>query len=357
MTVQFTIAIILMVSLIAIHKQLQFLGQRKLGFEKEQVLVLKTPKFNEINSTVMKNRLRQLTGISDVSIAIGTPFDGGFITSQKSEEQSFSMSEFLVDEDYIRTLGINIIEGRDFMPSDSNSVIVNESMVHAMSWDQALGQKLSGIQGKDMVVIGVAQDFHLNDIYTPIRPVMLSLGKKYTNNLLVRLDTKDLPSTIAQISDQWKDTEPNHPLEYSFLDEEFNALYKSEMQFKNLSGIFAGIAILIACLGLYAVVAYSAQQRTKEIGIRKVMGATISNVVSLLTKDFLKLLVIAFLIAIPIAWYVIHRWLEDFAYRIGISWWFFVGAGLMTMLIALATVSIQSIKASLMNPVDSLRSE
>jgi putative ABC transport system permease protein len=357
MTAQFIIAIILMVSLIAIHRQLEFLGQFKLGFEKEQVLVLKTPRFHEIKSTVMKNRLLQLSGVSHVSIAIGTPFGGGFITSHKTDELSFNLSEFVVDKDYVGTLGINIIEGRDFMPSDSNSVIINESMVHAMNWDQPLGQKLSGIQGKDMVVIGVAQDFHLNDIHTPTRPVMISLGKKYTNNLLVRLDTKDLSTTIAQISDQWKDTEPNHPLEYSFLDEEFNTLYKSEMQFKNLSGIFSGIAILIACLGLYAFMAYSAQQRTKEIGIRKVMGATISNVVTLLSKDFLKLFLIAFVIATPIAWYVMHRWLEDFAYRIGISWWFFAGAGLMTMLIAVGTVTFQSLKAALMNPVDSLRSE
>jgi putative ABC transport system permease protein len=356
-TVQFMIAIILTVSLVAIYKQLQYLGQRKLGFEKEQVVVLKTPKFNEINSTVMKNKLRQLAGISHVTIAMGTPFSGGFIASQKTEERSFNMSEFLVDEDYIRTLGVNIIEGRDFMPNDSRSVIINESMVHAMNWDHPLGQKLNGMQGKDMVVIGVVQDFQLNDPYIPIRPVMLSLGKKYTSNLLVRLDTKNLHNTIARISDQWKATEPNHPLEYSFLDEEFNALYKSELQFKNLSGIFCGIAILIACLGLYAFIAYSTQQRTKEIGIRKVLGASLFNVLALLNKDLLKLLGIAFLLATPIAWYVVHRWLEDFAYRIGISWSFFAGAGLVTMLIALATVSFQSLKAALMNPAESLRME
>jgi putative ABC transport system permease protein len=356
-TAQFMIAMVLMVSLVAIRKQLDYLGERKLGFDKEQIVVLKTSAFDDLNTSVIKNGLLQIPAVSDVTVCTGTPFGGGFITTEKTSGSSFEVSEFMVDDDYIRTLGMVVVTGRDFTSSDSSDVIVNEALVREMNWDHPIGQRISALSGKDMTVIGVVKDFHLNDPHLPVRPVVLSLGKKYTNNLLVRLDTKDLSASIAQILDQWKKLQPNHPLDYSFLNEEFNALYKSEMQFKNISGVFCAIAIFIACLGLYAYTAYSTQQRTKEIGVRKVLGASLPNILVLIGKDFIQLLMIAFVMCVPIAWYVIDRWLEAFPYRVGVSWSFFVGAGLTTTVIALVTVSIHSIKAALVNPVDSLRSE
>jgi putative ABC transport system permease protein len=328
-----------------------------LGFEKEQVLVLKTPKFDELNVTVLKNRLQQLTGVSHVSAAVGTPFGGGVLSTLKVGEQLHKLSEFIVDEDYVGALGLNLLQGRDFVASDSNRVIVNETMVETMAWDQALGQKIRGVLGNDLEVIGVVMDFHLNDTHAPVHPVMITLGKQYTSNLLARLDTRDLAYTLGQVSDQWKQVEPNHPLEYYFLDEQFDELYKSEIQFKDLSGVFSGIAVLIACLGLYGFIAFSVQQRIKEIGIRKVMGAPVAGIVMLLSSDFLKLIGIAFVVATPIAWLLMHHWLEDFAYRIDLDWWMFAVAGLAAVGIALITVSFQAIKAALMNPVESLRSE
>ncbi len=356
-TVQFMIAMILMVSLLVVQRQLEFLGERKLGFDKEQVVVLKTPRFNAVNTAVMKDRLQQVTGVSYVSSAVNTPFDGGVITSSEHEGKAFNLSGFLVDEDYVGTLGMTLLEGRDLVQTDTGRVIVNEAMVRAMGWQEPLGQRTKGLFGGELEVVGVVKDFHLNDVNIPIHPAMISLGDKYSSNLLVRLDTEDLTSTLSRVADVWKQTEPAHPLEITFLDGQFNRLYKAEMQFRELSSIFSGIAIFIACLGIYGFIAYATQQKTKEIGVRKVMGASAMAILGLVSKDFLQLIGVALLVAIPIAWYMAERWLEDFAFRIEVQWWMFALAGVTALVIALLTVGTHVVKAVLANPVDSLRNE
>ncbi|MGK6350431.1 ABC transporter permease [Parapedobacter sp. DT-150] len=357
MVVQFAIAMVLVMSVIIIQQQMGYLSSERLGFHKEQVLVLKTPRFSTINAPVMKQQLEQLAGVESTSIGLGTPFGSGI--SHWVEEKdglSYNLSEFFADTDYIQTLGMELLAGRDLLPEDSNKVIVNEAMVRTMGWDEPIGQKAS-LFGEEKEVLAVVRDFQLNNIHAAIHPAVIGLGNQYTNNILVRLKTDDLAQNLLSIENAWKEAEPEHPLEYAFLDDEFDQLFLAEIQFQRLSRVFSFIAILIACLGLYGAIVHAAQQRVKEIGIRKVLGATVAGIVALLSKDFLKLVLIAVVIASPIAWWAMNKWLEDFAYRINIQWWMFATAGLVAVVIALATVSWQAIRAAVANPVDSLRDE
>ncbi len=356
MIIQFSIATTLIISLIIVQRQLDFLSSERLGFEKEQILILKTPDFSKIDAPLMKTKLQQLSGISSATVAVGTPFEAGLSGIKERNGKSYTESFFWVDTDYIKTLGMTIVEGRDLSPSDSNKIIVNETMVQIMGWEQAIGQIINLFQ-KPMEVQGVVRDFQLNNTQTPIHPVVIGLGKKYTNNILLRMETKNLAQNLAKVAGVWQETEPNHPMEYTFLDERFNQLYQSEIQFKRLSRVFSGIALFIACLGLYGAIVHTVRQRTKEIGIRKVLGASVTGIVQLLSKDFVKLVLTAILIASPIAWWAMNKWLENFAYRIDIEWWMFAVAGLAAVGISLLTVSFQTIKAAVANPVESLRSE
>ncbi|SEL53146.1 ABC transporter permease [Parapedobacter koreensis] len=359
MVFQFAIAIALVLSVIVIQQQMDYLSSERLGFTKEQVLVLRTPRFNKLNAPLMKQRLLQLAGVTHASVSTGTPFGGGFINGSKEEKDgvSYSLSEFIADPDFVQTLDMELLAGRNLLPTDSNRVVVNEALVRTMGWDEPIGQRTGQGLGGDKEVVGVVRDFQLNNIRTAIHPTIISLGDEYVYTIIVRLQTKNLAQNLASIGAVWKETAPEHPLEYEFLDEQFEELFKSETQFQQLSKVFSFIAILIACLGLYGAIVHAAQQRVKEIGIRKVLGASVSGIAALLSKDFVRLVLIAIVIASPIAWWAMNTWLEDFAYRIAIEWWMFAAAGLAAMVIALATVSWQAIRAAVANPVESLRDE
>ena len=275
------------------------------------------------------------------------------------------MQNWGTDTDYIKTLGMKIVNGRDFdrqLPTDSSSIVLNEAAVKVLGFQDPIGKKiytysdLSAGKTKTYTIIGVVKDFNYESLRENVGALSFYLSK-YQATICLRLKTDDLPQTLTRIEKKWKTMAAGQPFNYQFMDQAFDNIYRSEQRIGKIFISFAVLAVFIACLGLFGLAAYTAEQRTKEIGIRKVLGADVTSIVALLSKDFLKLVLIGFVIATPIAWYAMHQWLQDFAYRIDISWWIFALAGLLAVLIALVTVSFQAIKAALANPVKSLRSE
>ncbi len=280
---------------------------------------------------------------------------------------SLPLGSFLTDADFVPTLGIEILAGRNFRPnsaSDSASIILNETAVKAIGWQNPIGQWLRypGNANQRFQVIGVMRDFNDASVRTAIEPMALfhEASKTYQtwdSYIALRLRPGTEKQAVAKAAALWQKAVPDVPFDYDFLDATFARLYRTEAQTGSVLSILTGLALFIGCLGLFALAAYTAESRTKEIGVRKVLGASVTSIVSLLSKDFLKLVVVAIVIATPLAWYVANDWLQDFAYKIDLAWWYFAGAGGVAILIALLTVSFQSVKASLANPVESLRSE
>jgi putative ABC transport system permease protein len=276
------------------------------------------------------------------------------------------MQQWRVDYDYIKTLGMQIAKGRNFSKdfgSDSTAVILNETAAKVLDFDDPLGKKIyqnyqdqNGTRLVSYTIIGVVKDFHFESLKQNIYPLGLFLG--HSNNIIsFKVNTANIQPLVSQIQTKWKTLAPGMPFDYRFMDEAFNNMYRGEQRVGTVAITFSVLAVLIACLGLFGLVTYMANQRTKEIGVRKVLGASVGNVVSMLSKDFIILVLIASVIAFPVAWWAMHSWLQDFAYRINIEWWVFVVAAAGALLIALLTVSFQAIKAALANPVKSLRTE
>ena len=275
------------------------------------------------------------------------------------------MQSWTVDENYIPTLGLKIAQGRNFSQqflTDSTGIIINEAAAKFLATKNLLNKKIytiKDIQSKGLIdfhIIGIVKNFNFSSLRDVVTPLALFLGKD-NGNISVRISSGDVPNAVAQIKNKWKTMAPSHPFDYSFMDDDFNKLYTAEQRTGNIFITFAILAILIACLGLFGLVTYAAEQRIREIGIRKVLGASVSNVAGMLSSDFLKLVIISAAIAFPIAWWAMNKWLQGFAYRVNISWWVFAIAGILALLIALITVSFQAIKAALANPVKSLRTE
>jgi putative ABC transport system permease protein len=269
-----------------------------------------------------------------------------------------------VDNQYIPTLGMQMAAGRNFSPeftTDSAGVILNETAAKALGWGtDALDRTITHAdnEGNKVTyrVIGVVKDFHFRSLHERISPLVMVLSRN-SGTAIVKVKTEDMAGLLASVKKQWAALTPDEPFIYSFLDERIANTYLSEQKVGRLLGIFAGLTILVACLGLFGLATFTAEQRTKEVGIRKVLGASVTNIAALLSKDFLKLVLIANLIAWPLAWWAMHTWLQDFEYSISISLWMFAGVGLAALLIALLTVSFQSVKAAMANPIDSLRNE
>ena len=275
------------------------------------------------------------------------------------------MQNWTIDYDYIKTMGMQIIKGRNFsrdFGGDSASVIVNETAAKMMGYDDPVSKKLytiTNLQTMEMVpleIIGEVKNFHFESLRQNIGPLCFLLGRS-TGLASFKVAAANIPDILKKTENKWKAMAPGMPFSYQFMDETFDDMYRSEQRVGKIALVFSVLAILIACLGLFGLAAFIAEQRTKEIGIRKVLGASVSGVIRLLSKDFLKLVLIAFVIAAPAAWWFMHKWLEDFAYRINIGWWIFIAAGAIALLIALLTVSFQAIKAAVANPVKSLRTE
>jgi putative ABC transport system permease protein len=276
--------------------------------------------------------------------------------------------EYFIDPEFIPLMGMQIIAGRNFRTDIADdtikSVIVNEAMVKDFGWtnDNAIGQVLKGYYEKDEsknpVVIGIVKNFNFRPLKEDIKPQMFHQFADYTSyKYLVRIQAGDPSGILASLESDWKKLQPELPFQYSFLDEDLDRFYKSEKRWGNIIGWAGGISIFLACLGLYGLVALAAVNRTKEVGIRKVLGASVGTIAAMLSREYLKLVMIAICIATPITWYYTHRWLQDYAYRIDIGWWVFIMAGFAALFIAIITVSFQAIKTALENPVKSLRTE
>jgi putative ABC transport system permease protein len=370
---QFFISIVLIIATIIIYKQLNYIRNRKLGFNKEQVLLVRDGYALDKQAETFKQEVLKYPGILSATKSSYLPvsnssrdneslFPEGHIENDKAVSTQF----WTVDHDYIKTMGMQILQGRDFnkeMPTDSLAIILNETAVKLFGFSgNPIGRKVTKIVDlgqhttRDYTVIGVVKNFNFESLRQNIGSLCMQIGND-AGTISFRMKTTDVAQTIKRIRDTWKSIAPNEPFTYTFLNEEFDNMYRAEQRSGKIFISFAVLAILIACLGLFGLAAYAAEQRTKEIGVRKVLGATVSNIVSMLSKDFLKLVIIASCIAFPISWWFMNRWLQDFAYRIHIGWWVFVVAAFGSVFIALATVSFQAIKAALTNPVRNLRTE
>ncbi|MBW7838794.1 MAG: ABC transporter permease [Chitinophagaceae bacterium] len=369
---QFFTSIVLIIGTIIIYKQLHFIQTTSLGFNKNQVLIVDGAWALNKNDEAFKNEVLKLPGVESATMSGYIPVNSSRSDNTYSrdatmnQKNALSMQTWKVDYDYIGTMGMQIIKGRNFSKdfgTDSSAVILNEAAVRVLGFDNPVGNKIyqnfpggAGSVMKVYNIIGVVKDFHFESLRHNIYPLGLIL--EHNNTIMsFRINTADVKPLIAQIKNKWTALAPGMPFSYRFMDEAFNNIYRSEQQVGKISITFAILAIFIACLGLFGLVTYMAEQRTKEIGIRKVLGASVGQVTGMLSRDFLKLVLIASLIAFPVAWWVMHRWLQDFAYRIKIDWWVFLIAGLIALLIALATVSFQAIKAAMANPAKSLRTE
>ncbi len=320
-----------------------------------------------------RDELKRQPGVIDASISSSIPTKGNFGDGYVPEStgtdkpllKDLGLSSFMVDNDFIPTLNIQILRGRNFSKefNDSASVIINETAAKLIGWKEPVGKYLA-YPGNDQrfKVIAVVKDFNVASLHELVEPFALFNTASQTYNLhtsfiSIRLQPGKINEQLGAIAAQWKSFAPATPFDFSFLDNEFDALYRSEQRMGAVFGVFTFLSIFVACLGLLGLSIFTAERRKKEIGVRKVLGASVQNVVGLLSREFIKLVTIAAVIAFPIAWLVMNKWLENFAYRISMGWWIFLIAGASAMAIALLTVSFQAIKAAIANPVKALRSE
>jgi putative ABC transport system permease protein len=363
--IQYTACVILMIAAFVITKQMQFISDKNLGFDKEQVLMVENPSWDGRFTKNAHDQLamfaRSQPSISAFS-AMNAGLTGGFNKSGfelNGEQKSFSYIN--VDYNYFELLGLKFVKGRPFsesIASDSSSkartCVVNETLFNMLGKDARIGEFNNAL---DATIIGVVKDYHFESLSKKIEPQMHRLGKQYFGYFMFRIKPDNMQEEIASLQTAWKQITNNYPFQYTFLDQDIREMYEPEMRWQKTIEASCFFAILIACMGLFGLSAINASNRKKEIGIRKVLGADVKDIVSSLSKKFLVMVALAILIATPLAWWLMNKWLEDFAYRIQISWWLFVLTGGAAFLIALITVSFQAIKAALMNPVNSLRSE
>ena len=370
---QFTASIFLIASTIIVFRQLNYIQTKKLGFSKDQMLIINGTGALGNNRDAFKNEVSKFTGVKGATYAGYLPVAGSsrndvsFSTeAAMTSTNSVNMQIWNIDHNYIPLMEMEIIKGRNFSKefgTDSNATIINETAAKLLGWDEPVGKKLYTYfqdgGGNTLIsreVIGVVKNFHFESMKENIGPLSFRLADNYWATAF-KVNTADIKQLISNIESKWKIMAPGMPFSYQFMDESFDNMYRVEQRTGKLGLTLAVIAILIACLGLFGLVTYTAEQRIKEIGVRKVLGATINNIITMLSKDFMILVLIASALAIPLAWWAMNRWLQDFAYRINIDWWIFIAAGAIAFLIAFITVSSQAIKAALANPVKSLRTE
>ena len=368
---QFSISIFLIIGTLVIYHQLKFIQSKDLGYNREQVMLINDIETLGNQSKVFKEELKRLPGVVNTTMTGFVPTSNWRNSTTFFQDATLDIKKALssqiwdVDEDYVSTMGMKIIAGRAFskaMKSDSSALIINEAAAKILGFKEPLNKDLyqsidnSGKKFKVLHIIGVVKDFNFNTLRENITPVLFSLNES-RGSIAVRINTAKTTALLAQVKEKWHTLSPNQQMDYSFMDEDFENTYRTEQRMGNIFIAFTTMAIVIACLGLFGLAAYAAEQRTKEISIRKVLGASVSIIVGMLSKDFIKLVIIAILIASPIAWLVMQQWLQGFAYRDGIKWWIIAVAGGGAMAIAFITISFQSVKAALVNPVKSLKSE
>ncbi len=375
--IQFSLSVLLIICAIVVYNQVNYLHNKDLGFNKDQIMFfpLRGAKMVE-NMDSFKMQLEQLPGVSSVSIGYGFPGDAvagdGIKVHKDGQVVEQSATQLMVDFDYIETLGIEMVAGRPFskeMGTDKDhAFIINETAVQNLGFEtpeKALGQKLSWNVWnnvnpdslKEGQVIGVVKDFNYKSLYEKVETTVLQIFPPAASKVAVKMEAGNIANTIDRVEEVWNTFSPDYPLEYRFLDDSFEKMYLAEDKLQTLLGVFTGLAIFVGCLGLFGLAAFSAERRKREIGIRKVLGASVENIVLLMSKDFIKLVIIALVLASPIAWYFMNGWLEDFAYRINIGWYVFAVAGITAIGIAMVTVGFHAVKAALGNPVKNIRTE
>lgn len=371
---QFTVSVCLIVATVIVLQQLNYIHKKDLGYDKDHVIVLTMDHYAHEHYEAIKNEISLLPNVVSVSGANAEPvlvqWGDGITADNGHGKVNLDIRALPSDVNFIKTMNMKIIAGTDFVSNDFKlmdtankrqnfrySFILNETAVRNLGWtpEQAIGKTIE--KGNRGTIKAVIKDFNFSSLHEPIGPMMLFLDTMFTNYYFVKVTGKNIPVTIQSIQKLWKERVPTMPFEYRFLDDAYNNMYQTEQKTSTVFSMFSTLAILLACMGLFALSAFATLQRTKEIGIRKVLGAKVSGIVLLIAKDFLKLTLFAVLIAAPVTWYFMHRWLQDFAYHVQIQWWVFVLAGAACVFIAFITVSLQSVKSALANPVDSLRSE
>jgi putative ABC transport system permease protein len=373
--VQFALSIFLIICAFIVYRQVSFLHNKDLGFDKEQIMFFQMRGQNMFgNYETFKSELKKAPGIRNVSVGYGFPGDAtagdGIIVPRDGEQQRQSVTQLMVDYDYINTLNVQVVAGRpfskEFKTDTDHAFMINETAVRELGYntpENALGQPLqwnvwsnsNPDSLKEGKIIGVVKDFHFKSLYDKMDPTVLQIFPNAYWKVAVKMDTDNIAGSIEHVKNVWDKFAPDYPIEYIFMDENFEKMYLAEDKLKSLLWIFTGIAIFVACLGLFGLAAFAAERRKKEIGIRKVMGAENKDIVALLSKEFLLLIVVSALIAFPLAWYAMKTWLEDFAYRIDMPVWVFLVAGLFAAVLAFITISYQALKAAMANPVTNLR--
>jgi putative ABC transport system permease protein len=381
---QFVISVFLIVSTFIMQKQLYYVQHKKLGYDRDHVLVLPVSSsmltHTEMSGSTLtrmdliKQEFKQNPGVLSISSCHRSPVEGGGGYNMRSEimpeNQQIAVIANPADEDFIATTGLQLIAGTSFTAQDVKQAddtsrqkrlyhfVLNESAAKQLGWtpQEAIGKKMFLGDDRPGYVKGVVRDFHFQSLHDPIKGYIL-FPEYWSRELLVKLSGQNLPQTISFLESKWKTLVPDRPFEYRFLDDDYNKLYEAELRLGMVMNVFSSIAIILACLGLFGLSSYTAQQRFKEIGIRKVLGASVTNIVISLSKDFVKLAAVAIIIAFPVAWWAMTKWLEDFTYRTNMSWGIYLAAGAITILLAILTVSVHAIKAAITNPVKSLRTE
>jgi putative ABC transport system permease protein len=372
---QFTVSIALIICTIILFQQLQFSQDKDLGLKKDNVIVLpNAAKMENKTEETLKQQLSSIPGVFHAGIATGLPtlksFGDTYIPEASGVQETLAkdimINSFIVDEEFLPALKIQLLAGRNFSKdfNDSTSVILNETAAKQIGWKEPLGKTMTypGNNGQRFKVIGIVKDFDVQSIRNMMMPFALFHSSSKTYNagvsyLIATVDPKHTKQILTEMENKWKSLAPSVPFEYTFLDKSFEAMYNDDQRLGKVFGIFTTLSIFVACLGLFGLSVYTAERRKKEIGVRKVLGASVQSVVNLLSKEFVKLVIFAAVIAFPIAWWAMNKWLQDFVYKITIQWWVFAFAALLALLIAILTISFQAIKAALANPVKSLRTE
>ncbi len=362
---QFAVSGILILSTVVIQNQLDFIRQKNLGLEKEGVVVLPVKQANPVrqHAEVFKHRLSEIPYIERVSIASTVPTQStSRLRLHRTEKDDYiHYSVFGIDENFIDIFEIELIEGTPFTEENRRTAaLINETTAKSLNWDDPVGRTVQTSFRKieERTVVGVVADFHFRSLHEPIEPViMFDVNDLWTRYVAVKIDLTDVEAVLTSIKTVWYEFAPDYPFEYFFLDDAFDRFYRAEDRFAEMFNFFSFLAIFISCLGLLGLATYMAERRTKEIGIRKVLGASVPGIIALIVKDFLKLVIIAVVISTPVGFYIMNRWLEDFAYRIEIGLWIFALTFMIVLIIAIVTVSFQTIRAAMTNPVESLRYE
>ena len=361
---QFCLTIVLIFCTLVVYRQIKFIKSKNLGFDRENLVLVNLEGDLNKKMETFVNEATRLPGIKSATVSTTSPLQAGNSTTAvewpgKLPDKKILFTQMSVGYDYIKTMGIDLKEGRDFtrdFASDSNAYVINEETVKKMRLENPVGQTIT-FWGRPGKIVGVVKDYHLNSLHNQIEPVILHLHPQWSNLMMARTEPGKTTQALEGLKSLTAQLNPLYPFEYHFVDETFEKQYRSETTVGTLANYFTVLAIFISCLGLMGLIVFTSEQRTKEIGVRKVLGASVRNILFLLSKDFMVLVIIAFIISTPLAWYLMSHWLNNYAYRVDIGWWVFVASGSASIVIAFLTVSLQGLRAALANPVESLRSE